>query len=118
MNIAVAAEIRHVAQAAPSSAAQGGHTPKEITVGYGFWIFLLSDIVMFAALFAAYAVLVHATAGGPAEASFSARSRRHRNRLSSRLELYVWADVARGWLAAPRRLHLAAVVTFALGAAF
>jgi cytochrome o ubiquinol oxidase subunit 3 len=34
-------------------------------VGYGFWIFLLSDIVMFAAIFAAYAVLVHATAGGP-----------------------------------------------------
>jgi cytochrome o ubiquinol oxidase subunit 3 len=34
-------------------------------VAYGFWIFLLSDIVMFAALFAAYAVLVRATAGGP-----------------------------------------------------
>jgi cytochrome o ubiquinol oxidase subunit 3 len=32
---------------------------------YGFWIFILSDIVMFSALFAAYAVLVHATAGGP-----------------------------------------------------
>jgi cytochrome o ubiquinol oxidase subunit 3 len=36
---------------------------KRIVVGYGFWIFLLSDIVMFAALFAAYAVLVHSTAG-------------------------------------------------------
>lgn len=34
-------------------------------VGFGFWVFLLSDIVMFSALFAAYAVLVHATAGGP-----------------------------------------------------
>jgi cytochrome o ubiquinol oxidase subunit 3 len=34
-------------------------------VAYGFWIFLLSDIVMFSALFAAYAVLVRATAGGP-----------------------------------------------------
>jgi len=34
-------------------------------VGYGFWIFLLSDIVMFAAIFAAYAVLAHASAGGP-----------------------------------------------------
>ena len=42
--------------------------PKRIVVGYGFWIFLLSDIVMFSALFAAYAVLVHATAGGPAGA--------------------------------------------------
>jgi len=34
-------------------------------VGYGFWIFLLSDIVMFSAFFAGYAVLAHATAGGP-----------------------------------------------------
>ncbi|HLN25811.1 MAG TPA: cytochrome o ubiquinol oxidase subunit III [Patescibacteria group bacterium] len=38
---------------------------KRIIVGYGFWIFLLSDIVMFAAFFATYAVLVEATAGGP-----------------------------------------------------
>ena len=28
--------------------------PKRIIVGYGFWIFLLSDIVMFSAFFAAY----------------------------------------------------------------
>jgi cytochrome o ubiquinol oxidase subunit 3 len=34
-------------------------------VGYGFWIFLLSDIVMFSAFFATYAVLVGETAGGP-----------------------------------------------------
>jgi len=34
-------------------------------VGYGFWIFLLSDIVMFSAFFATYAVLVDNTAGGP-----------------------------------------------------
>ena len=38
---------------------------KRIIVGYGFWIFLLSDIVMFSAFFASYAVLMHATAGGP-----------------------------------------------------
>src|SRR4029453_16602755 len=38
--------------------------PKRILVACGFWIFLLSDIVMFAALFAGYAVLVNATAGG------------------------------------------------------
>jgi len=37
---------------------------KRIAVGYGFWIFLLSDIVMFSCFFASYAVLVHATAGG------------------------------------------------------
>jgi cytochrome o ubiquinol oxidase subunit 3 len=38
---------------------------KRVAVGYGFWIFLLSDIVMFSCFFASYAVLVHATAGGP-----------------------------------------------------
>jgi cytochrome o ubiquinol oxidase subunit 3 len=43
----------------------GGSAPKRIVVGYGFWIFLLSDIVMFSAFFAAYAVLAGATAGGP-----------------------------------------------------
>jgi cytochrome o ubiquinol oxidase subunit 3 len=37
---------------------------KRVAVGYGFWIFLLSDIVMFSCFFASYAVLVHATAGG------------------------------------------------------
>jgi cytochrome o ubiquinol oxidase subunit 3 len=44
---------------------EGGSAPKRIIVAYGFWIFLLSDIVMFSALFAAYAVLSGATAGGP-----------------------------------------------------
>ncbi len=34
-------------------------------VGYGFWIFLLSDIIMFSAFFAAHAVLQNATDGGP-----------------------------------------------------
>jgi cytochrome o ubiquinol oxidase subunit 3 len=43
----------------------GGPASKRIIVGYGFWIFLLSDIVMFSALFAAYAVLSGATADGP-----------------------------------------------------
>src|ERR1700726_1495634 len=48
---------------------------KRVVVGYGFWIFLLSDIVMFAAFFAAYAVLAHATAGGPSGLQlFSQRS--------------------------------------------
>jgi cytochrome o ubiquinol oxidase subunit III len=38
---------------------------KRVIVAYGFWIFLLSDIVMFSAFFATYAVLTNATAGGP-----------------------------------------------------
>src|ERR1700747_3459710 len=42
-----------------------GPAPKQVVVGYGFWLFLLSDIIIFAALFAAYAVLSGAVAGGP-----------------------------------------------------
>ncbi len=45
--------------------AERGHESKRIITGYGFWIFLLSDIVMFSAFFATYAVQVGATAGGP-----------------------------------------------------
>ena len=55
------------AQAADTSPGhgEGGPASKRIIIGYGFWIFLLSDIIMFSALFAAYAVLHTATAGGP-----------------------------------------------------
>jgi cytochrome o ubiquinol oxidase subunit III len=42
-----------------------GPAPKRIITGYGFWIFILSDMVMFSAFFATYAVLVDQTAGGP-----------------------------------------------------
>lgn len=44
---------------------EGGPASKEVIVSYGFWIFILSDIVMFSAFFAAHAVLQTATAGGP-----------------------------------------------------
>ena len=43
----------------------GSLASKRIVVGYGFWIFLLSDIIMFSAFFATFAVLSNATAGGP-----------------------------------------------------
>ena len=58
-----------------TDAVHGGHAASRnadgpastrIVVGYGFWIFLLSDIVMFSAFFAAFAVLSGNTAGGPA----------------------------------------------------
>ncbi|MGJ4898137.1 MULTISPECIES: cytochrome o ubiquinol oxidase subunit III [unclassified Bradyrhizobium] len=42
-----------------------GPAPKRIVTGFGFWIFLLSDIVMFSCFFASFAVLSGATAGGP-----------------------------------------------------
>jgi cytochrome o ubiquinol oxidase subunit III len=42
-----------------------GPAPIHVVVAFGFWLFLLSDVVMFSALFAAYAVLSGQTAGGP-----------------------------------------------------
>jgi cytochrome o ubiquinol oxidase subunit III len=42
-----------------------GPASKRVVTGYGFWIFILSDMVMFSALFATYAVLLGQTAGGP-----------------------------------------------------
>lgn len=44
---------------------EGGPASKRTTVGYGFWIYLLSDIILFSGFFAAYAVLAKQTAGGP-----------------------------------------------------
>ena len=69
MNIAHAvADPNHLGRAAHGSSApghgEGGPASKRIIIGYGFWIFLLSDIIMFSAFFAAYAVLHGATAGG------------------------------------------------------
>src|SRR5262249_17409623 len=63
MSVAVADHATDEVPLVPAS--EAGPAPKRIVVAYGFWIFLLSDIVMFSALFAAYAVLKRATAGGP-----------------------------------------------------
>jgi len=97
----------------------GVAVPKRIVVGYGFWIFLLSDIVMFAALFAAYAVLVGATAGGASGAElFSQRN------VAIETACLLASSYTCGLMSlvvgSRRRagIYLAAVVTFALGAAF
>ncbi|MBB3695215.1 cytochrome (ubi)quinol oxidase subunit III [Sphingomonas sp. BK580] len=50
----------------PHDSGEGGAPDRTVVVGYGFWIFILSDIIMFAALFAAFSVLSGSTAGGPA----------------------------------------------------
>ena len=51
---------------AQSLTEESAHGPSQrIVVGYGFWIFLISDIILFAAFFATYAVLTDSTAGGP-----------------------------------------------------
>ena len=48
-----------------ADARDDGPAPKRIVTGYGFWIFLISDIILFSVFFATYAVLREATAGGP-----------------------------------------------------
>jgi cytochrome o ubiquinol oxidase subunit 3 len=117
MNIAVATyDIRHEARSAESEA---GPAPKRIVVAYGFWIFLLSDIVMFSALFAAYAVLVRATAGGPTGAELF-------NQTSVAIETacLLASSYTCGLMSlaigSRRRVatYLGAAVTFVLGAAF
>jgi cytochrome o ubiquinol oxidase subunit III len=52
-----------VAEEIPRS--ERGPAPTRIVVSFGFWLFLLSDIVIFSALFAAYAVLSSRSAGAP-----------------------------------------------------
>src|SRR6202051_1045217 len=118
MNIAVAVddEVRYEAR---TSASEAGPATKRVVVGYGFWVFLLSDIIMFAAIFAAYAVLSHATAGGPSGMQLF-------NQSSVAIEtgcllassftcgLMSLSVSARRYV----RIYLGAIVTFALGAMF
>jgi cytochrome o ubiquinol oxidase subunit 3 len=117
MNVAVAFD--EIRQDALPSASEAGPAPKRIVVAYGFWIFLLSDIVMFAALFAAYAVLAHATAGGPTGAQLF-------NQGSAAIETacLLASSYTCGLMSlavdSRRRatFYLFALVTFVLGAAF
>jgi cytochrome o ubiquinol oxidase subunit 3 len=41
------------------------HPDSEANYAFGFWIYLMTDLVLFAAIFATYAVLAHNYAGGP-----------------------------------------------------
>jgi cytochrome o ubiquinol oxidase subunit 3 len=41
------------------------HHDSGSTTVFGFWLYLMTDCILFAGLFATYAVLSHATAGGP-----------------------------------------------------
>lgn len=57
--------IGHAGESRARGHGAGGPASRRVVVGYGFWLFLLSDIVMFSCLFASYAVLAGATADGP-----------------------------------------------------
>src|SRR5262245_24909654 len=96
-----------------------GPAPKRIVVAFGFWVFLLSDIVMFSALFAAYAVLLHATAGGPTGAELF-----NQGTVAVQTGCLLLSSYTCGLMSlqvGSRRatgFYLGALVTFALGAGF
>ena len=97
----------------------GGPAPTRIVVAYGFWIFLLSDFVLFSGLFAAYAVLSGNTAGGPTGSElFNLRS----VFIETMCLLFSSYTCGLGALSAerrqPGRFLVFNALTFALGAAF
>jgi cytochrome o ubiquinol oxidase subunit III len=97
----------------------GGPAPKRTVVAYGFWIFILSDMIMFSALFAAFAVLRGNTAGGPAGSELF----NLRNVFIETMCLLVSSyTCGLGALSAerrqPARFLIFAAATFVLGAAF
>src|SRR5215471_7758575 len=97
----------------------GGPAPKRTVVAYGFWIFILGDMVMFSALFAAFAVLRSNTAGGPTGAElFDLRS----VFIETMCLLLSSYTCGLGALSAerrkPSRFLLFGVATFVLGSAF
>ena len=97
----------------------GGPAPKRIVVAYGFWIFILSDIVMFSGLFAAYAVLSGNTARGPTGPElFNLRN----VFIETMCLLFSSYTCGLGALSAerrqPGRLLMFSALTFVLGAAF
>jgi len=96
-----------------------GPSPRRVIVGYGFWLFLLSDILVFSALFAAYAVLSGRTADGPRGAQLFHRGSVLAETACLLASSFTCAMMAlaidlrrRGWMLA------GAALTFALGAAF
>ena len=63
MNTFVDVESAEMSAGVPLS--EWGPAPARVVSAFGFWLFLLSDIIVFSALFAAYAVLSGQTNGGP-----------------------------------------------------
>jgi cytochrome o ubiquinol oxidase subunit 3 len=96
-----------------------GPSPRKVIVGYGFWLFLLSDIIVFSALFAAYAVLSGRSADGPRGLQLF-----HRDNVLVETGCLLFSSFTcammalaielrrRGWMV------IGAALTFVLGAAF
>ena len=97
----------------------GGPAPKRIVVAYGFWIFILSDMIMFSALFAAYAVLSGNTAGGPTGAELFNLRNVFIETMCLLLSSYTCGiGVLSAERGQPTLFLIFAIFTFVLGAAF
>ena len=97
----------------------GGPASTRTVVAYGFWIFLLSDFILFSGLFAAYAVLSDQTAGGPTGSElFNLRN----VFIETMCLLFSSYTCGLGALSAerrqPGRFLIFAALSFVLGAAF
>jgi len=97
----------------------GGPASTRTVVAYGFWIFLLSDFILFSGLFAAYAELSDQTAGGPTGAElFNLRN----VFIETMCLLFSSYTCGLGALSAerrqPGRFLIFAALSFVLGAAF
>jgi cytochrome o ubiquinol oxidase subunit 3 len=97
----------------------GGPAPKRVVVAYGFWIFILSDMIMFSALFAAYAVLAGNTAGGPTGVELFNLRNVFIETMCLLLSSYTCGiGVLSAERGQPTLFLVFAIFTFALGAAF
>ena len=116
-----------IAMTAPAAGVETHGTPisergpstRRVIIGYGFWLFLLSDIILFSALFAAYAVLSGRNADGPTGVQLF-----HRNNVlieTGCLLLSSFTCAMMSLAIEVRRrglMVIGAVLTLALGAAF
>jgi cytochrome o ubiquinol oxidase subunit 3 len=117
---AVLGASRAVADSPPVvNRSDAGPSDVRITVAYGFWIFLLSDVILFSVLFATYAVLSGQTAGGPSGRElFDLRNAG----VETLCLLFSSYSCGLGTLAIERRrlgaFYASSAVTFVLGAVF
>jgi cytochrome o ubiquinol oxidase subunit 3 len=102
----------------------GDHPPEMRTqlesAVFGFWVFLMSDAIIFALLFAVFGTMVHSTAGGPSpdsEFKISATARETFALLTSSFT-YGMVSLSLKQGAKPRWVVLWLAVTFCLGAWF
>ncbi len=119
MNTAVMGLPGRMEREAEVPLSERGPASQRVVVCYGFWLFLLSDIIVFSALFAAYAVLSTHTADGPAGSQLFHRPEVFVETaclLISSFTCGVFSlaiELRKRWL-----IYVFAAFTFALGAAF